>query len=204
MTPPCDAKDVAQILSEGKYDLPTFLAYLKMFAVSGAQPDKSIILGILMQSLARFHLSDFNACIALVATHVQESSSVAKELDYIYELENFLSTGQFVRFWAQWDRVKENLPESFNFETRVRTSIVETIAFTMQSISIKDLAVYLSSTPEEVPKLIETAKRESESLEEVTVTSSGVVNFKRSVFNCPQSTLNQDYLMFSDAVQIMQ
>lgn len=198
-----DAKEVAQILSEGKYDLPMFLTYLKTFAMDGAQPDKSILLGILMQSLARFHTSDFNACMCLVATHVQETPSVSKELDFIYELENFLSCGQFARFWTQWNRVKEHLPESFNFESRVRTSILETIAFTMESISVSDLAVYLSASPEEVPKIVDTAKRQSGAFE-VVGCDAEKVSFTRNVFNCPQSVANQDALRFSDVVQIMQ
>eukprot|EP00796_Vickermania_ingenoplastis_P001577 gene1577-960_t len=203
MTSRDDAKEVAQILTEGKYDLPMFLAYLKNFAMDGAQPDKSILLGILMQSLARFNTSDFTACMCLVATHVQETSSVEKELDSIYELENFLSCGQFAKFWTRWSKVKENLPESFNFETRVRTSILETIAFTMENISVADLAVYLSTTPDQVPKIVETAKRQSSEFEVQSCTNDRV-SFTSNVFNSPQSSINQDVLRFSDVVQIIQ
>lgn len=198
-----DVKEVAQILSEGKYDLSMFLNYLKAFAMDGAQPDKSILLGILMQSLSRFHTSDFTACMCLVASHVQETASVGKELDYIYELENFLSCGQFVKFWEQWAKVKEHLPESFNFESRVRTSILETIAFTMETISVADLSHYLAATVEEVPKIVEAAKRESNAFEVVGLTSEKV-SFARNTFNCPQSVMNQDVLRFADVVQVIQ
>lgn len=200
-----DAKEVAQILNAGKYDLRMFLSYLRTFSVSGAQPDKSILLSILMQSLARFNTSDFNACICLVATHVQESPSVTKELELIYELENFLSSGQFARFWSQWNHVKEHLPESFNFETRIRTSIIEVIAFTMEKISFSDLSVYLSSSPAEIPKIVENAQRQSGEFEVVScIPEQGKVVFSRNVFNYPQSSVHQNVLKFSDVVQIIQ
>lgn len=200
-----DGKEVAQILNQGKYDLQMFLAYLKTFAVSGEQPDKSILLGILMQSLARFNASDFNACMCLVSPHVQESPTVTKELELIYELENFLSSGQFSRFWEQWNRVKEHLPESFNFETRIRTTIIETIAFTMEKISFADLSIYLSASPAEIPKIVENAQRESGEFEVVACNPEEKnVVFSRNIFNYPQSTLHQDLLKFSDVVQILQ
>lgn len=200
-----DAKEVAQILNEGKYDLKMFLGYLKTFAVSGAHPDKPILLGILMQSLARFNTSDFNACMCLVSPHVQESPSVTKELELIYELENFLSSGQFSRFWAQWNRVKEHLPGSFNFESRIRTSIIETIAFTMEKISFADISVYLSSSPEEIPKIVEHAQRQSGEFEVVSYNpADNYVVFSRNVFNYPQSVIHQDVLKFTDVLQILQ
>lgn len=71
-----EIKELSQMLTDGKYDLPMFLQYLRTFAMSGATPEKTILLGILMQSLARFHESDFTACICLVASHVQEASNV--------------------------------------------------------------------------------------------------------------------------------
>lgn len=198
-----DAMEVARVISEAKYDLPMFLAYLKTFAMDGAQPDKSILLGILMQSLARFNTSDFTACMCLVATHVQETPNVAKELDYIYELENFLSCGQFAKFWSLWNNVKEHLPESFNFESRVRTSILECIACTVESIPVENLSVYLAAAPDQIAAIVETAKRQS-GVFEVQSCTAEKVTFIRNVFNCPQSATNQDLLSFSDVVQIVQ
>lgn len=196
-----DGKDVAQLLSEGRYDLPMFIRYLKTFAMDGAQPDKSILLGILMQSLARFHTSDFTTCMCLVATHVQEASSVEKEFGYIYELENFLSCGEYAHFWAQWSIVKEHLPESFHFETRVRTSILDTISFTMERISASRLATYLAVPVDQLQKTVDNAKKQDGEFECLSV--SDEVVFTRNEFNHPEVSTNLDAVRFEDIVSII-
>lgn len=194
-----DGSQVAQLLSDGKYDLPMFLRYLKSFAVSGEQPDKSLILGILLQSLARFQTSDFTACMCLVSSHVQDSASVDKELNYIYELENLLSCGLFQKFWAQWSSVKEHLPESFHFEARVRTSILETISTTMETIPTEKLATYLAVSPDQVQKIVQNAIKESEDHEMKVISyDSGNVVFQRNRFNYPQASASHDVVRFTD------
>ncbi|CCW60418.1 unnamed protein product [Phytomonas sp. EM1] len=197
-----DGRDVAQVLSDGRYDLPMFLRYLKTFAMSGTQPDKAILLGILMQSLARFHTSDFTACMCLVASYMQDSSSVEKEIAYIYELENFLTCGQFTKFWSQWSKVKEHLPESFHFETRVRTSILECISLTLESIPVARLAAYLAVPVDQLPRVIENAKKRDGEFEVVSVDADSVT-FAQNLFNHPESSTNQDMLKFSDIVTIV-
>jgi translation initiation factor 3 subunit K len=194
-----DGSQVAQLLSDGKYNLPMFLQYLKSFSVSGEQPDKSLLLGILLQSLARFQTSDFTACMCLVSSHVQDSPSVDKELNYIYELENLLSCGLFQKFWAQWSSVKEHLPESFHFESRVRTSILETISTTMETIPTEKLAVYLAVSPDQVQKIVQNAIKESEDREmKVISCDSGNVVFQRNRFNYPQASAAHDVIRFTD------
>lgn len=195
-------KDVAQILSDGKYDLPVFLRYLKTFALDGSQPDKSILLGILMQSLARFHTSDFTACMCLVSSHVQDASSVEKEMGYMYELENLLSCGEFAQFWVQWAQVKENLPESFNFETCVRTSILETIAFTVERIEVDRLSAYLAVPVDQVQKTVENAKKQGGAFD-VVVCDGTHVTFARNVFNHPENSIAADTLKFTDIASIV-
>ncbi|KPA84798.1 hypothetical protein ABB37_01280 [Leptomonas pyrrhocoris] len=194
-----DGSQVAQLLSDGKYNLPMFLHYLKSFATCGEQPDKSLLLGILLQSLARFQTSDFTACMCLVSSHVQDSPSVDKELNYIYELENLLSCGLFQKFWAQWSSVKEHLPESFHFESRVRTSILETISTTMETIPTEKLATYLAVSPDQVQKIVQNAIKESEDREMKVISyDSGSVVFQRNRFNFPQASAAHDVIRFTD------
>lgn len=199
-----DGSLVAQLLSDGKYNLPMFLQYLKSFAMNGEQPDKSLILGILLQALARFQTSDFTACMCLVSSHVQDSSSVDKELNYIYELENLLSCGLFQKFWSQWSSVKEHLPESFHFEARVRTSILETISTTMESIATEKLAAYLAVSPDQVQRIVQNAIKESEDREMKVISyDSGSVVFQRNRFNYPQPGAAQDVIPFTDVSSLI-
>lgn len=194
-----DGKEVAQLLNEGRYNLPMFLRYLKSFAIDGEQPEKSILLGILLQSLARFHTSDFTACMCLVASHVQESPSVSHELNFIYELENRLSCGMFSKFWSQWSSVKEHLPESFHFEARVRTSILETIYMTMETITTEKLAAYLSVSPDQVPKILQNAAKDSEEMRQAVLScDADTVVFKRNCFNYPEATETHETVHFGD------
>lgn len=196
-------EEVSQLLSEGRYDLPVFLRYLKSFAMDGGMPDKSILLGILMQSLARFHTSDFSSCMCLVASHVQDSPSVKEDVDYIYELENLLSCGEFEQFWRRWSDVKQNLPEPFHFETRVRTSILDAISLTMVSIPAEKLAAYLSVTVEQLPRTIENSKTIEDRIFEVTGNQGGTITFARTPFNHPVSAAAQENLKFSEVVSII-
>lgn len=198
-----DGAVVAQLLSDGKYDLDLFLRYLRSFAISGEQPDKAILLGILLQSLARFNKSDFTVCMCLVASHVQSSPLVENELAYIYELENFLSCGAFARFWQQWAEVKEHLPESFNYETLVRTSILDTISFTMESITTERLAQYLSVPIDQVARTVETAKKQGGEFELVSCTDK-MVTFVKNEFNHPECDNSQNLIKFTDAIEVLQ
>ncbi|CAG9580353.1 conserved hypothetical protein [Leishmania major strain Friedlin] len=199
-----DGTQVAQLLSEGKYNLPMFLRYLKASSMEGDQPDKSLLLGILLQSLARFQTSDFTACMCLVPSHVQDSPSVEKELNYIYGLENLLSCGLFARFWTQWSSVKEHLPESFHFEARVRTSILETICITMESIPTEKLATYLAVSPDQVQKVVHNAMKDSEDRDmKVMAYDSGSVVFHRNRFNYPQAGAAQDAIRFTDVSSVI-
>ncbi|EPY32953.1 translation initiation factor 3 subunit K [Strigomonas culicis] len=195
-------KDIVQVLSEGTYDLPLFLKYLKGFAVDGSQPERALLLGILMQSLARFHLSDFTACMCLVPSHVQESPSVENELNYIYELENLLSCGEFTKFWQQWGVVKEHLPESFNFETGVRTSILESISFTVEKIQRARLATYLGVAVEQLDQTIANAKDQGG--EFACSCEQDEVRFSRNTFNHPEGNTNQETVKFKDVLSILQ
>lgn len=196
-------EEVSQLLSEGRYDLPVFLRYLKSFVMDGGMPDKSILLGILMQSLARFHTSDFSSCMCLVTSHVQDSPSVKKDVDYIYELENLLSCGEFEKFWARWGDVKQHLPEPFHFETRVRTSILDAISLTMESVPAERLAAYLSVSVEQLAKTIENAKKIEDGFFEVTSIQNNTVTFARTPFNHPISITTQETTKFSDVVSII-
>lgn len=200
-----NAREVAQLLSEDKYDLNMFLSYLRAIAVSGVQPDRAILLGILMQALARFHTSDFTACMCLVASHVQETSSVEKELGYMYELENILSCGEFAHFWYQWRVVKEHLPVSFQFETRVRTSILETIALTVERMSIGRLSQYLSMPEEQVCQFVDSTRRvqKETGVQMILECTEEEVTFERSPFNHPECNTSNDALKLSDIAQIL-
>ncbi|KAK7199825.1 SAC3/GANP/Nin1/mts3/eIF-3 p25 family/COP9 signalosome, subunit CSN8 [Novymonas esmeraldas] len=199
-----DGAQVAQLLSEGKYNLPMFLRYLKASLTDGDHPDKSLLLGILLQSLARFQTSDFTACMCLVPSHVQDSPSVEKELNYIYGLENLLSCGLFARFWWQWNSVKEHLPESFHFESRVRTSILETVCTTMESIPVEKLAAYLAVSPDQVQKVVQNAMKDSEDRDmKVMAYEGGSVVFHRNRFNYPQAGVAQEAIRFSDVSTVI-
>lgn len=201
----CDeGNDVGQLLSEGMYDLPVFLRYLKTFAMNGEMPDKAILLGILMQSLARFHTSDFTSCMCLVPSHVQDSPSVEADLVYIYELENLLSCGEFEKFWAQWADVKQHLPEPFHFETRVRTNILDAISLTVEAIPADRLAAYLAVPDDQLAKTIEAVKNSEDRIFEVTGCSDKEVTFARTPFNHPRAIAAQETLKFSDVVQILE
>ncbi|CAD2216201.1 translation initiation factor 3 subunit K [Angomonas deanei] len=194
-------QDVAQVLSEGTYDLPLFLSYLKSFTISGEQPEREILLGILMQSLSRFHTSDFTACMCLVSAQVQQSASVEREINYIYALENLLSCGDFANFWQQWTKVKGELPESFNFETRTRTSILEVISFTTGTIPLSTVARYLGVPENQVGQAVQNAKSQGGELE--CEVGDGNLVFGSNAFNTPKANVYQESIKFKDVLKVV-
>nr|CCC96039.1 unnamed protein product [Trypanosoma congolense IL3000] len=197
------AKEVEQALQEDRYDLHLFLRFLKSYVVSGTQPEKQLLLGILLQALPRFHTSDFSACISLIPSHVQDAPYIEKELGLIYDLENYLSCGRFVQFWDVW-RESSGLPTFPSFEPNMRAAILTVIGSTLEHIQASDISMYIGIKSEEKlgDVLKDTARIAGNAVQLLDVNEQSVT-FQKTVFNSPEGDCGQQPLRFSDIVSIV-
>ncbi|KAG8341922.1 putative CSN8 PSMD8 EIF3K family [Trypanosoma vivax] len=195
------ASKVEQALQKDVYDLQLFLGFLKSYVMSGMQPDKQLLLGILLQALPRFHTSDFSACISLIPSHVQDASYIEKELGLIYDLENYLSCGRFTQFWEVWREAGSSLAARPSFEPHMRAAILTVVASTLEQIQTTRLAVYLGLPEATEQKKIQEAFQEAAQIagENVKLVSCDdkLVVFERRTHETPESDTSQKPLSFS-------
>ncbi|KAH9578789.1 CSN8/PSMD8/EIF3K [Trypanosoma melophagium] len=197
------AKEVDQALQQDIYDLSLFLRFLKSHVVAGTQPDKRLLLGILLQALPRFHTSDFSACISLVQGHVQDAPYIEKELSTIYDLENYLSCGRFSQFWEVWAGAKELLHATPSFEPQMRASIVTVVCSTLEQLPLAKMAVYLGIPASEVQTALQAAVKLAGDAVVVRGCDNETVTFATTRFNTPESDTNQQPLRFADITSII-
>ncbi|EAN80488.1 COP9 signalosome, subunit CSN8, putative [Trypanosoma equiperdum] len=197
-------KELREALQQDKYDLQLFLRFLKSYVVSGSQPEKQLLLGILLQALPRFHTSDFSACISLISSHVQDASYIEKDIILIYDLENYLSSGNFPQFWQVWRESEGTLPARPSFEPNMRAAILTVIGCTLGHIQTKDLSVYLGlKSGEKLEEVLREAARIAGDAVQLVGADEQAVVFQKSVFNAPESDSNQELKRFSDTVTIV-
>ncbi|ESL10193.1 hypothetical protein TRSC58_02078 [Trypanosoma rangeli SC58] len=197
------ARDVDEALQQDRYDLPLFLRFLKSYVMAGTQPDKKLLLGVLLQTLPRFQCSDFSACISLVPGHVQDAHYIEKELGLIYDLENYLSCGRFVQFWEVWGEAKDLLAAAPSFESQVRAGILVVVASTLEKVPVAKMATYLGVSPDQLPSTLSESARIAGDAILLLSCDAETVSFAKSIFNAPESDSNQQPLRFSDIVSIV-
>ncbi|EKG04866.1 hypothetical protein TCSYLVIO_004075 [Trypanosoma cruzi] len=197
------AKEVDEALQQDKYDIQLFLRFLKSYVMAGTQPDKRLLLGILLQTLPRFHSNDFLACISLVPGHVQDAPYVEKELGTIYDLENYLSCGRFVQFWEVWNQSKSLPAASPSFESQVRAGILIVVSSTLEKVPVAKMAAYLGVNSDQLQSTLTEAASIAGEAVSIVSCDAETVTFAKSIFNAPESDSNQQPLRFSDIVSIV-
>ncbi|KEG14318.1 translation initiation factor 3 subunit K [Trypanosoma grayi] len=197
------AKEVDQALQQDRYDINLFVRFFKSHVMAGTQPDKRLLLGILVQALPRFHTSDFSACISLVQSHVQDAPYIEKELGMIYDLENYLSCGRFAQFWEVWAASKSLLPASPSFEPQMRAGILTVVCSTLERVPVAKMAVYLGVAPAQLQAALKDAAHLAGDSANLVACDSDTVTFAKTMFNAPESDSNQQPLRFADIASIV-